>query len=66
MKSDFSISFIENTGSSNHLMMESPDAIAKSIARLMEENEALRRLATLLTSQLDVVRKFSAAPHQSS
>jgi hypothetical protein len=65
MKSDFSISFIENTGSSNHLM-ESPDVIAKSIARLMEENEALRRLATLLTSQLDVVRKFSAAPHQSS
>ena len=46
--------------------MDSREAVAKSIANLMEENEALRCLATLLTSQLDVVRKFSAAPHQSS
>ena len=66
MKSEFPVSFTEDTRSSRHLTMDSREAVAKSIANLMEENEALRRLATLLTSQLDVVRKFSAAPHQSS
>jgi hypothetical protein len=63
MKSEFPISFIEDTRSSRHLM-DSPEAVAKSIAHLMEENEALRRLAALLRAQLEFVRGSPTSPHQ--
>jgi hypothetical protein len=52
MKSDYPVSFIKDAGPSNGLTAGSTDAVATSIARLKEENEALRRLAALLTSQL--------------
>ena len=64
MKSEFPISFIEDTRSSRHLTMDSPEAVAKSIAHLMEENEALRRLAALLRAQLEFVRGSPTSPHQ--
>ena len=52
MKSDYPVSFVKDAGLSNGLTTDSPDAIALSIARLIEENDALRRLAALLTSRL--------------
>jgi hypothetical protein len=58
MKSGCPASFIEDILPSNRLTSDSADVIAMSIARLMEENEALRRLAALLTSQLDVAREL--------
>ena len=66
MKSDYPVSFIKDAGPSNSLTADSPDAIATSIARLMEENEALRGLAALLTSQLDHARGLAAAQGQQS
>jgi hypothetical protein len=66
MKSDYFLSFIKDAGSSNGLTANSTDAIATSIAQLMVENEALRRLAALLTSQLDLERGLAAAQDQPS
>jgi hypothetical protein len=66
MKSDCFLSFIKDAGPSNGLTANSTDAIATSIAQLMVENEALRRLATLLTSQLDLERGLAAAQGRAS
>ena len=66
MKSDYPLSFIKDAGPSNGLTANSTDAIATSIARLMEENETLRRLAALLTSQLELARELAAAEGQQS
>lgn len=64
MKSDFPVSLI--TGSSNHLVADSPEALAISIALLIEENEVLRRLAALLSSQLDFAPDLGATQRQYS
>ena len=55
MKFDRDAWTIEDIDSSD-LMVASPEDIATSIAHLKEENEALRRLAAVLTSQLDPLR----------
>jgi hypothetical protein len=42
-----------------HPFSGSDHGVANSIALLIEENEKLRRLAALLTSQLEVMRESS-------
>jgi hypothetical protein len=64
MKSSCPASFIEDILPSNRLSGDNADVIAMSIARLMEENEALRRLAAVLTSQLDVARELGRPSSQ--
>ena len=64
MKSDFPVSLIEDTGSSNHVVPDSPESLAISIALLIEENEVLRRLAALLSSQLDFAPGLGATHRQ--
>ena len=64
MKSGCRASFIEDILPSNRLSGDSTDVIAISIAQLMEENEALRRLAAVLTSQLDVARELGRQSSQ--
>jgi hypothetical protein len=62
MKFDLDAWAIEDTASSD-LMVASPEDIALSIARLKEENEALRRLAAVLTltSRGDRLRRSGMA-----
>jgi hypothetical protein len=55
-----SVSLIKDTGQSNRLTVDSADALATSIAQLIEENETLRRLAARLSSQLDLARGLAA------
>lgn len=52
MKSEHPISLPKDGGPS----AEGADAIAATIARLKEENEALRRLAAMLSAQLNLAR----------
>ena len=40
------------------------DVLATSIAQLIEENETLRRLATRLSSELDLARRLAAGEGQ--
>lgn len=56
MMSDHPVSSCKGTGPSNGLIADNTDAVAMSIARLTEENEALRRLVAFLTSELEVAR----------
>jgi DNA-binding CsgD family transcriptional regulator len=58
MKYDFSVLLSKD---SNHLTVDSAEEVATSIARLIEENETLRRLAALLTSQPDLARRVITA-----
>jgi type II secretory pathway component PulF len=44
----------------------SADAIAAAIAQFKEENEALRRLATLLRAQLNLARTLRMSSQQPS
>jgi hypothetical protein len=63
MKYDFSVSLSKE---SNHLTVDNAEDLATSIARLIEENETLRRLAALLTSQLDLARGLAGGEDQQS
>jgi hypothetical protein len=61
MKSEYPVSLIQDTGPSNRFALAGTEAIAKSIARLVDENEKLRRLAVRLASQLEVKPGLAAA-----
>jgi hypothetical protein len=58
MKSDFPFSLHQHTGSA--------DEVATAVARLLEENEMLRRLAAHLSSQLELTLELAAQGRQSS
>ena len=61
MKYDFPVSLSKE---SNHLTGDSAEHLATSIARLIEENETLRRLAAKLSSQLELARGLAAGEGQ--
>ena len=64
MKSEYPVSLIQDTGPSNRFALAGTEAIAKSIARLVDENEKLRRLAVMLTSELEVTPLAAADAHR--
>jgi hypothetical protein len=55
MNSEYPISFGKDA-----ITADGPEIIATMIAQLKEENEALRRLAAMLSAQLNLARVLSA------
>ena len=66
MNSDHPVPFIKEAGPFNKLTADSTNAILISIARLKEENEALRRLVVRLTSELELAQEWAGAKAQQS
>jgi hypothetical protein len=60
MKSEYPVSLSQDTGPSHGSALAGTEAIAQSIAQLADENEKLRRLAVMLTSELEVTPSAAA------
>jgi hypothetical protein len=66
MKPEILVALSKHTELCNHLAVDSAEGIETSIARLIEENATLRRLAAQLSSELELARGLAASKDQQS
>ena len=66
MKFETFVALSKNTELCNHLAVDGAEGIETSIARLIEENATLRRLAAELSSELEFARGLAASKDKQS